>query len=214
MNRNLRNFSHQQVGFVVVRPSKWFLAFTIVRRNLLNLSFISLSAELSGQPVLVQYVTPEGEQRVSYVQFLRPIVMVPAQPYQQPQPVTLPTRQPTSISTPATPSPSYSYFTHEHNEEDTPVAAPLIANSNLFGHQQSQDQTPIQTQQVRRHPFLFNQYQPELDLNMNEFLPSASTQSFSSVLPPSQSMLHTLPQQFHHHRFHQPHTFRRFAQRA
>lgn len=190
--------------------------------DIVNLPF---SAEFTGQPVLVQYLTPEGEQKVSYVQFLRPIVMVPAQPYQAAQPVTLVTRQPTMtaanapMTTTATPSFSYMRFPKDSVEE-APYAAALTAASNLHPQQHA---APFQYQsshhheqihQTRRFPFRLNQN--NFELNMNEILPSASSQSFSSVLPPSQPIASPFLQPFHHMRLQQQHVpqFRRFAQRA
>lgn len=155
--------------------------------------------------MLVQYITPEGEQRVSYVQFLRPIVMVPAQPYQPAQPITLQTRKPLRTTTPS-PSQDFSYFSS--GEEQPSYAAPLTASSNLFAQAPT---SSVPVEHSRRLPFVHHRQQHELDLNMNEFLPSATSQSFAAVLPPS-----TYPQPFHNQRIQHnaiP-TFRRFAQRA
>jgi hypothetical protein len=131
--------------------------------------------------VLMQYLSPEGERKtaVSYIQLLRPIMMVPAQPYHPPQTVSMPIKPtattlmplPTTTMRPS----SYTFFPRD----DAPYAAALTSDF-MSSSESTRENVNKQKQQKIR-----SQQEIDIDLNMNEYIPSASTQSFSSVPPPS-----------------------------
>lgn len=202
---------HESTSSPLIASGLQKKTFKILPLNsIINLSLFFSADNFGGhQPVLMQYLSPEGEPHqsgVSYIQLLRPIMMVPAQPYLPAQPVPVPSKPTMPTTTTNRPTMSYTFFPRD---ESTPYAAPLTQ----FMPSEPPREYSQKTQQQQQQPTFRSQQQQqsEIDFNMNEYLPSASTQSFASVLPPSQPNFFP---QFQHYRAPQPQRFQRFAQRA
>lgn len=140
----------------------------------------------------MQYLSPEGtpqQASVQYIQLLRPVMMVPASPYM-----------------PAKPNPNPNF---ELNPSFEPIQTPLPISStpkpsaslhNFFGsysrHAHVGAYSSPHTSYFQTNPRLFENsqkpVQPEIKLNMNEYMPSASSQHFSAVLAPRSSMISSL----------------------
>lgn len=168
----------------------------------------------------MQYLSPEGERKtaVSYIQLLRPIMMVPAQPYQPPQTLSMsmkPTAttlmsSPTRTTTMRPSSLSYTFFPRD----DAPYASALTSDFISSSESPREYSNKQQNNHVHARQQHESSESGDLDLNMHEYIPSASTQqqTFSSVPPPS------FISQYSHYRASPQSAmipqFRRFAQRA
>ncbi|KAG5680781.1 hypothetical protein PVAND_010267 [Polypedilum vanderplanki] len=129
------------------------------------------------QPVLLQYLSPEGmpkQSAVQYVQLLRPLMMVPAQSYhalRSMSTTTMPIE--TATTTMDTKLQSiqinpYGPFLKTSNTLVGAQSAPLLSffNSNP---------RPLTTPTVQAS---------NIGLNTNEYIPSASSRIVTSVIPP------------------------------
>jgi hypothetical protein len=148
----------------------------------------------------MQYLSPEGERKtaVSYIQLLRPIMMVPAQPYHPSQTISIPIKSTTTTMRP------FTFFPRD----DAPYAAALTSDFMSS----SESTTSTRDNIHKKQQTLNSQQEIDIDLNMNEYIPAASTQSFSSIPPPS------YVSQYSQYRISPQSAsipqFRRFAQRA
>ncbi|KAL7036142.1 hypothetical protein ACKWTF_008714 [Chironomus riparius] len=122
------------------------------------------------QSVLLQYLSPEGmpkQTAVQYVQLLRPVMMVPSQPYLPPQSISMDIQTETAkpIFTKPTIIPYRSY--------SKPSSTIIGAHSAPLTSYIQSDSRPLIKQ-------------PELDitLNMNEYVPAASSRISTSILTP------------------------------
>lgn len=168
--------------------------------------FANLSAQ--GQPVLMQYLSPEGtpqQASIQYIQVLRPIMMVPAKPYQPPKAQNVDTQTPTF-------EPSYS----KPQVQTTSLTSPSPASSsqpqqqqqqqyhqNQQQHQQQQQwssfgsytrQSPMGSYSTHMtsyntRPAMNQRPSYDIGLNMNEYMPSASAHVSATVLAPRSSMI-------------------------
>lgn len=132
----------------------------------------------------MQYLSPEGtpqQAAVQYIQLLRPVMMVPTSPYVPAK--SNPSFEPTQTTLPISSSPK-----------------PSASLQNFFGsysrHSLAGAYSSPHTSYFQTNPRLFEnsqkQTQPEIGLNMNEYLPSASSQHFTAVLAPRSSMISSL----------------------
>lgn len=169
---------------------------------LITLCLVSAQA----QPVLMQYLSSQGtpqQAAVQYIQLLRPIMMVPAQPYQQPKPLGDLKSQGQSQSTLAATSPPLSSSTKPSAWSPyTPFNRQSLVGS-YSSQYTSYNPRPVLTQvnQMNQRPAF------DIGLNMNEYMPSASSQ-VSSVLAPRSSMASYSPYAY------KPTKYQTLAQRA
>lgn len=163
------------------------------------ITFFSLSAP--PQPVLMQYLSPEGIPRqaaVQYIQLLRPIMMVPAQPYLPAKPLVEPQIQTTTSSA-----------------TTTPTKHPAMSMLNPYGpylrpQQAASYSSPIIPSYYQSNPRQLESQKPDFDLglNTNEYVPSASSHQYSAVLAPRSGVSSMSPYAY------RPTTFQARAQRA
>lgn len=138
---------------------------------LLKSNLISIS-KAHPQPVLLQYMSPEGISRhtgIQYVQLLRPVMLVPAQPYQPARSVEIQTESP------ITSQPTYSYYGSSFKPSNSIIGAHSVP---LTSYVQS-NAKPLITSTTT---------ESNLDLNMNEYIPAASSRVASFVSPKLPSM--------------------------
>lgn len=135
---------------------------------------LSLFCIILGQPqaVLMQYLSPEGtpqQASVQYIQLLRPVMMVPGQPYNSAKPlqVTNPQFQTTTSSPPLRPSYLNPYGPYMQQP-------PVGAYSSPYTSYLKSNPIPLESQKPTY----------EMGLNMNEYVPSASSHHLSAVLSP------------------------------
>lgn len=149
------------------------------------------------QPVLMQYLSQQGtpQQNIQYIQLLRPLMMVPASPYLPPKHISLTQPQQQSptqtTSIPASP-PTKHHMLHPYGPYSRqPLQGSFSTKQLSYLH--SNPRPP--------------QKQPSFDmgLNLNEYLPSASS-IISAVLSPRSSIT-SQPQ-------YKPTKFQALAQRA
>lgn len=123
------------------------------------------------QPVLLQYLTPEGtpkQSAIQYIQVLRPLNMMPPQPYLAPRP--LPTLS--EISMEAKPI-----------QKSIPLSVPSsYTNSSPIGAHSTQLTSYSRASTPHR----------EMSLNMNEYMPAASSRVSTMVLSPRANPYMTL----------------------
>lgn len=149
------------------------------------------------QPVLMQYLSPEGTPRqasVQYIQLLRPIMMVPAQPYMSAKPLNEPPVQTTTVAA-TTYKPIVSnkhqvmmlnpYGPYLRQPQTAPYASPIIP---------SYYQTNPMQMESQKSAF-------ELGLNMNEYMPSASSHHSTAVLAPRSGMSSQSPYAYRSNQF-------------
>ena len=122
------------------------------------------------QQVLLQYLSPEGipkQSAVQYVQLLRPVMMVPSQPYLPPRSISM------DIQTEKTP-------TIVTKPTMIPYRSYLKPSSTIIGAHSAPLTSYIQSDP---RPLI---KQPELDiaLNLNEYVPAASSRISTSILTP------------------------------
>ncbi|CRK97194.1 CLUMA_CG010591, isoform A [Clunio marinus] len=150
------------------------------------------------QPVLMQYLSPNGTPHhtsIQYVQLIRPVMMIPAKPY-------LPAKPLTDIKTSAKPSPTYkpkpfihtSYGPYLRSSINAAYSSPIPV---FFKNDLQQGTT--------RRPLI------DFGLNLHEYLPSFETlsQHISSIL----SSRSSAASQLSPHSYN-PTKFQRPAQRA
>lgn len=151
------------------------------------------------QPVLMQYLSPQGvpqQAAVQYIQLLRPIMMVPAQPYQPPRPMP-------EIHAPSTVPPT-----------PKPTQEPPVRSSTEFHHPYGPYSRHALSHSSHMPSYMRPQHKPSsffdlgFNLNLNEFLPSAS--SIAAVLAPRSSM----GAQFLPYPAYKPAKYSQYAQRA
>lgn len=143
----------------------------------------------------MQYLSPEGIPRqaaVQYIQLLRPIMMVPAQPYLPAKPLVEPLIQTTTAA---------------------PTKHPTMSMLNPYGpylrqQQASSYSSPIIPSYYQSNPRHLESQKPDFDLglNMNEYVPSASSHQYSAA--PRSGMSSMSPYAY------RPTTFQARAQRA
>lgn len=130
----------------------------------------------------MQYLSPEGtpqQTAVQYIQLLRPFMMVPATPYMPAKPNT---SYELDVKTTLPVSSSPKPFVPVHNPYRTFSNYPLVVGS-YSSPQNSYFQTNPRLLEKPKKPS-----QSDMGLNMNEYMPSASSQHMS-VLAPRSSMI-------------------------
>lgn len=115
------------------------------------------------QPVLLQYLSPDGTPKqtaVQYIQVLRPLSMIPPQTYLKPQPL---------------PTPS-----------DISIEAKPIQKATIPLVQSAYKKSKPSTSLIGAHSYSYPvTSQPrEISLNMNEYMPAASSRVSTTVLSP------------------------------
>ena len=156
----------------------------------------------------MQYLSSEGtpqQAAVQYIQLLRPIMMVPAQPYlpAKPQPVEsqpqtytqsqhLTTLQPFSPPSPSVQDKQRQQQQQQQNEQNHQQQHQLHQQWNPFGHYTRQSPMASYSSQLNSYkprPAMNQRPSYELGLNMNEYVPSASAHVAATVLAPRSSMM-------------------------
>lgn len=144
----------------------------------------------------MQYLSANGiptQTAVQYIQLLRPIMMVPASPYQSAKPVAEHLTQTTTA--PISPTPKQAQFS-SYGHYSRPA---------LVGSYSSQYPSYLQS---NPRPVQKQQSSYDMGLNMNEYMPSASNR-INSVLAARSSMFSMLsPYTYAHSKYQQ------LAQRA
>lgn len=175
-------------------------------KSLLNLlCFVSAQA----QPVLMQYLSPQGTPQqtpVQYIQLLRPIMMVPAKPYQPAKPLgDLQTQNQSQLTSDASSPPPYSTTKPSAWNPYTPFNRQALVGS-YSSQYTSYNPRPVIPQ--ANHMSQMNQQLAfDIGLNINEYMPSASSQ-VSSVVAPRSSLSSYSPYAY------KPNKFQPIAQRA
>lgn len=146
----------------------------------------------------MQYLSPQGtpqQSNIQYIQLLRPLMMVPASPYLPPKHISMTQPQPQSptqtTSIPASPSTKQ----HMLNPYGPYSRQPLLGSysNKQLSYLHSNPRPP------QKHPSF------DMGLNLNEYLPSASS-LISAVLSPRSSVTS--------HAQYKPTKFQAMAQRA
>lgn len=151
------------------------------QENCINPTDSSLFSILAPpQPVLMQYLSEEGipqQTAVQYIQLLRPVIMVPSSPYLPAKPNTEHPIQPTSAA-PASSKPVA--FTNSNKPSLLNPYGPYTRQPQLIDAYSS----PHTSYNPR--PVMQNRPTFDMALNMNEYMPSASSQM--AILAPRSSI--------------------------
>lgn len=143
------------------------------------------------QPILMQYVSANGmpqQAGVQYIQLLRPVMMVPAQQYNPPKHYEEPEMESDFVpSSPSTLPPTTSVVTMPHRHS---LANPYGPYSRQPPH--STYTSPLTSYKPRPMPSQrpLQSHLPshfDLGLNLNEYMPSATSQ-LSAILAPRSSV--------------------------
>lgn len=180
---------------------------------LINVNFFQFIAP--PQPVLMQFLSPEGTPKqtaVQYIQLLRPIMMVPGSSSQYLNAKTNPTLDSEFKSNPSLhsefkPNPNFNSEFHSNPSFEpqfkstlpitsSPKPSPQPSPSPFvpYSRQQLLDSySSPQSSYFQTNPLLYEEplktSSEDLGLNTNEYIPSASSQHASVVLAPRSSMI-------------------------